>query len=44
MSKFRVAVQMDTEDSRQKKVSILNQNKAVLIFQDSETLFQSNVF
>lgn len=43
MSKFKAAAQMDTEHSRQKEVSTLNQNKAVLIFQESRNLSQSQV-
>lgn len=44
MSKLKAAVQMDMEDSRQKEVATSNQNKAVLIFQDSGNLFQFRLF
>lgn len=44
MSKFKGTVQMDMDNSRPKEVPTLNQNKTVLIFQESRNLFQSPMF
>ena len=44
MSKFKGTVQMDMDNSRPKEVPTLNQNKTVLIFQESGNLLQSPMF
>ena len=44
MSKFKGTVPMDMDNSRPKEVPTVNQNKTVLIFQESGNLFQSPMF
>ena len=44
MSKFKGTVQMDMDNSRPKEVPTLNQNKTLLIFQESGNLLQSPMF